>query len=203
VLPQKIRWGYIFLLIIGAGILTYYILNGQFMTYANQLFPDSGMASMAFSMNTLNGRVEIWSRAIYAIQDFAFSGMGMNTFRHIVNVLYPLQAISADVPVKDIGHAHNLFLQTALDLGIPGLIGFIAMYITSFWMMFESLRRLKRSINRNPKTNILTKEMFYVILVGLLGGQIAHLGFSMTDAIAFGAKPGILFWVIQAIICAI
>jgi hypothetical protein len=25
----------------------------------------------------------------------------------------------------------------------------------------------------------------------------------MTDAIAFGAKPGILFWVMQSIICAI
>ena len=203
VLPKKIRWGYSLLLIIGAGILVYFIWNGQFMMYVNQLFPDSGMVSMAFSMNTLSGRVEIWSRAIYAIQDFAFSGMGMNTFRTIVNVLYPLQTIAADVPLKDIGHAHNLFLQTALDLGIPGLIGFIAMYITSFWMTLESLRRLKRSINGKTKTNILTKEMFYVILVGFLGGQIAHLGFSMTDAIAFGAKPGILFWVMQAIICAI
>jgi putative inorganic carbon (HCO3(-)) transporter len=203
VLPQKIRWGYIFLLIIGAGILTYYILNGQFMTYVNQLFPDSGMASMAFSMNTLSGRVEIWSRAIYAIQDFAFTGMGMNTFRTIVNVLYPLQTIAADVPVKDIGHAHNLFLQTALDLGIPGLIGFIGMYMTSFWMIFDSLKRLRRPSSANPKTNFMTKELFFVILVGFLGGQIAHLGFSMTDAIAFGAKPVILFWVMQAIICAI
>jgi len=203
VLPKKIKWGYIFLLIIGVGILTYYILNGQFMTYVNQLFPDSGMASMAFSMNTLSGRVEIWSRAIYAIQDFAFTGMGMNTFRTIVNVLYPLQAISADVPVKDIGHAHNLFLQTALDLGIPGLIGFIAIYMTSFWMIFDSLKRLRRPSSANPKTNFMTKELFFVILVGFLGGQIAHLGFSMTDAIAFGAKPGILFWVMQAIICAI
>ncbi len=203
VLPKNIRWGYILLLIVGTGILVYFILNGQFMIYVNQLFPDSGMASMAFSMNTLSGRVEIWSRAIYAIQDFAFTGMGMNTFRSIVNVLYPLQTISADIPVKDIGHAHNLFLQTALDLGIPGLIGFIAMYITSFWMTIESIRRLRKSSSGNVKTNILTKEIFYIILVGFLGGQIAHLGFSMTDAIAFGAKPGILFWVMQAIICAI
>lgn len=203
VLPKKIRWGYISLLIIGTGILIYFILNGQFMLYVNQLFPDSGMASMAFSMNTLSGRVEIWSRAIYAIQDFAFTGMGMNTFRTIVNVLYPLQIISADIPVKDIGHAHNLFLQVALDLGIPGLIAFIGLYITSFWMIFDSLKRLKRSLNGNHRTDIITKEMFSIVLIGFLGGQVAHLGFSMTDAIAFGAKPGILFWVMQSIICAI
>ncbi len=203
VLPKKIRWGYISLLIIGTGFLIYFILNGQFMLYVNQLFPDSGMASMAFSMNTLSGRVEIWSRAIYAIQDFAFTGMGMNTFRTIVNVLYPLQTITADVPVKDIGHAHNLFLQVGLDLGIPGLIAFIGLYITSFWMIFDSLKRLKRSLSGKNRTDIITKEMFSVILIGFLGGQIAHLGFSMTDAIAFGAKPGILFWVMQSIICAI
>ncbi len=203
VLPKKIRWGYISLLIIGTGILIYFILNGQFMLYVNQLFPDSGMASMAFSMNTLSGRVEIWSRAIYAIQDFAFTGMGMNTFRTIVNVLYPLQIISADIPVKDIGHAHNLFLQVALDLGIPGLIAFIGLYITSLWMIFDSLKRLKRSLSGNHRTDIITKEMFSIVLIGFLGGQVAHLGFSMTDAIAFGAKPGILFWVMQSIICAI
>ncbi len=90
VLPKKIRWGYIALLIVGVGILVYFILNGQFMTFTNQLFPDSGIASMAFSMNTLSGRVEIWSRAIYAIQDFAFTGMGMNTFRQHCECPVPL-----------------------------------------------------------------------------------------------------------------
>ncbi len=203
VLPKNIRWGYISLLVIGTGFLIYFIANGQFIQYVNQLFPDNGMASMAFSMNTMSGRVEIWSRAIYAMQDFAFTGMGMNTFRTIVNVLYPLQTISADVPVKDIGHAHNLFLQVGLDLGIPGLIAFIGLYITSFWMISDVLKRLKRSLRGNNRTNIISKELYFVILVGFLGGQIAHLGFSMTDAIAFGAKPGILFWLMQSIICAI
>jgi len=189
---------------IGAGFLIYFIVNGQFMQFFNQLFPDSGMASMAFSMNTLSGRVEIWARAIYAMQDFAFTGMGMNTFRTIVNVLYPLQTISADVPVRDIGHAHNLFLQVGLDLGIPGLIGFIGIYLTSFWMIAGSIRWLKRpSKNREDRKNNLAMEILLVIVFGLMGGQIAHLGFSITDAIAFGAKPGILFWVMQSIICAI
>jgi len=45
--------------------------------------------------------------------------------------------------------------------------------------------------------------MFTVISIGLLGGQVAHLMYGMTDAIAFGAKPGILFWVMQSIICGI
>jgi putative inorganic carbon (HCO3(-)) transporter len=203
VLPKKLRFVFIILLLIGLGFLLFFILNGQFMIFFNQLFPESGMASMAFSMNTLSGRIEIWSRAIYAIQDFAFTGMGMNTFRTIVNVLYPLQTISADVPIKDIGHAHNLFLQVALDLGIPGLIGFIAFYLTSFWMLISSIHRLKRKSDHGRNDKLITKELFTVISIGLLGGQVAHLVYGMTDAIAFGAKPGILFWVMQSIICGI
>ncbi|MDO9085199.1 MAG: O-antigen ligase family protein [Anaerolineaceae bacterium] len=203
VLPKKLRFVFILLFLIGFGFLLFFILNGQFMVFSNQLFPESGMASMAFSMNTMSGRIEIWSRAIYAIQDFAFTGMGMNTFRTIVNVLYPLQTISADVPIKDIGHAHNLFLQVALDLGIPGLIGFIAFYLISFWMLISSIQRLRKPSERDHHQKNITKEMFTIISIGLLGGQVAHLMYGMTDAIAFGAKPGILFWVMQSIICGI
>lgn len=70
----------------------------------------------ALSLRTLVGRPELWSSALYGIQDFPFTGMGMNTFRQVVHVLYPLFSIS---PEMDIGHAHNEFLQAGLDLGIP------------------------------------------------------------------------------------
>jgi len=202
-LPKKARYFYAGLLFLGGLFLLYLILNGHFMLIVNQIFPDSGTASMAFSTNTLNGRIEIWARGIYAVQDFAFTGMGMNTFRTIVNVLYPLQTISADVPIKDIGHAHNLFLQTALDLGIPGLIAFVGMYILSFWMLSHNLKRLKYPTRQTNFGWVFTKELYYVICLGLLGGQIAHVIYGMTDAIAFGAKPGILFWVMQSMICGI
>jgi putative inorganic carbon (HCO3(-)) transporter len=49
---------------------------------------------------TLSGRVEIWSRALYAIQDFPFTGCGLGTFR---------------------------FLQVAVDTGLPGLIAYLAL----------------------------------------------------------------------------
>ena len=36
--------------------------------------------------------------------------------------------------------------------------------------------------------------------VGLGAGLLAHLLFGMTDAVALGAKPGILFWMLLALI---
>jgi len=41
------------------------------------------------TLTTVSGRVEVWSRALYGIQDFPFTGMGMNAFRRVVPVLYP------------------------------------------------------------------------------------------------------------------
>ncbi len=44
--------------------------------------------------------------------------MGLNTFREVVFLIYPI-GVS---PTYNLGHAHNFFLQTALDFGVPGLI---------------------------------------------------------------------------------
>jgi O-antigen ligase len=42
---------------------------------------------------SIEGRLEVWNRAIYGITDFPFTGMGMNTFRKVVHVLYPLFSV--------------------------------------------------------------------------------------------------------------
>jgi putative inorganic carbon (HCO3(-)) transporter len=61
----------------------------------------------------------------------------MNAFRKVVPVLYPLFTIPSEL---DIPHAHNEFLQAALDLGIPGLIAFLVLYIGVFWMLADVWR---------------------------------------------------------------
>ncbi len=142
----------------------------------------------ALSLDTLEGRVELWSRAIYAIQDYPFTGMGMNTFRHVVHVIYPLFLVA---PGFDVGHAHNEFLQAALDLGLPGLIAFIALYIGAFGM----LRKIWYASPSAFPTRALT--------LGLGGGLLAHVIYGLTDAVALGAKPGILFWLLLGLIAAL
>jgi len=49
---------------------------------------------------TYRGRLEIWSRALYAIQDFPFTGCGLGTFRRIAHIF---------------------------RLGIPGLVAYLAL----------------------------------------------------------------------------
>jgi putative inorganic carbon (HCO3(-)) transporter len=186
-------------------------------TVLTGLFGGNSDLDGALSLNTLEGRVEVWSRAIYGLQDFPFTGMGMNTFRTVVHILYPLFQMGPDV---DLGHAHNEFLQAALDLGIPGLIAFLAIYLGAFWMLFEAyqscgcqsgtfdrtievpapwLARLAASFDM-VVSPFRSKRTDMAVAVGLGGGLLAHLLYGLTDAVSLGAKPGVLFWMLLGLI---
>ncbi|MBI3960581.1 MAG: O-antigen ligase family protein [Chloroflexi bacterium] len=132
---------------------------------------------------TLEGRIEIWSRALYGIQDFSFTGMGLGSFRRIVNLLYPLFTIAPDY---DIAHAHNFFLQMALDFGIPGLIALLVLYMMA-----------------GAATASLWKKSDRVWAIGLLGVLVAQTVYSMADAVALGSKVNFLFWWLFALIFAL
>jgi len=175
--------------------------------WAQLLFDSVAATGGLTSLSTLNGRVEIWSRAIYAIQDFSFTGMGMDTFRSVVNVLYPLQIISADSPIKDIGHAHNEFLQAALDLGIPGLIAFISIYFVAFSMLFQTYQRAgRRSISKYARgldRILLSYSGIQAITIGLGLSLLAHMIYGLTDCIKLGSNPSLLFWMLLGLIAAL
>ncbi len=125
---------------------------------------------------SLEGRIELWSRALYAIQDFPFTGCGLGTFRRVVHMLYPLFLTPPDT---DVAHAHNVFLQVALDLGIPGLVAYLALLGAAGAAAWSAGR---------PGA-----PMRWVPL-GLLAGLVGYHAYGITDAIALGAKPGLAFW---------
>lgn len=129
---------------------------------------------------SLTGRQEIWSRAIYGIQDFPFTGMGMNSFRRVVNILYPL--FNIDPNYNDLGHAHNQFLQAALDLGIPGLIAYLSLWIGSVQLLWKSKS---------------------ILALGVAASLLAHFAFGLTDAIALGAKVAFLQWILFGLVAGI
>lgn len=215
-LPPKWRWYSLVILALLAIVLG--IALASHWEAVRTWVTDSDLAAdPALSLNSLEGRLEVWSRAIYGIQDFPFTGMGMNTFRRVVPVLYPLFLISPDT---DIGHAHNEFLQAALDLGIPGLIAFIALYIATFWMLgrtWQSARVNAQSAPSDRRAAVsLTKpgdwfsvmgtspladpRLVQVVVLGLGGGLLAHMVWGLTDAMALGARPAFLFWVVLGLI---
>ncbi|MCX6035353.1 MAG: O-antigen ligase family protein, partial [Chloroflexi bacterium] len=201
-LPPRWRWYSLALLALLAIVLGI-LLASRWEAVRIWVTGSDLAADPALSINSLAGRLEIWSRAIYGIQDFPITGMGMNVFRKVLPGLYPLFRIGPDV---EIGHAHNEFLQAALDLGIPGLIAFIALYIGAFWMLTDIWKT-----TRHPHLITDHYSLFPVpcslvtrtLALGLGGGLLAHLLYGLTDAVALGAKPGVLFWMVLGLIAGL
>ncbi len=194
-LPSKWRW-YSLGIVVLCAIILGILLASHWEAVRIWVTGSNLVDDPALSLNSLASRVEVWSRAIYGIQDFPFTGMGMNTFRKVMPVLYPLFNIS---PEFDIGHAHNEFLQAALDLGIPGLIAFLALYIGSFWMLAVIWKTSHHPALGTESRARVTR----FLALGLGGGLLAHLLYGLTDAVALGAKPGILFWMLLGLITAL
>ncbi len=144
------------------------------------------------SSTTIGGiedRLEIWSRAFYMIQDFPFTGTGMGLFSEAVDTFYPFfQYSSGTVP-----HAHNLFLQVGVDLGIPGLIAWLAILLTVIFVSRQVYYAGKTSRN-----GLITG-----IGAALLGSQIALITHGLTDSVTWGmVRPAPLVWVIWGVAIA-
>ncbi len=131
-------------------------------------------------------RLEIWQTAVEGVSDFPFTGMGLGTFRKVGRLLYPL----ALPPSYDFAHAHNEFLQAGLDLGLFGLAAYLAIYVGTYWMLWKVWHSAPRLETR-------------YLALGLAGGLIAHAVYGLTDAIALGAKPGIIFWILLGLTCGL
>lgn len=133
----------------------------------------------------LSGRIEIWSRAFLVLQDHPLTGVSVNGFRRVVHVLYPLFGIADEI---DIAHAHNHLLQAGLDLGLPGLISYIALWIISAILLIATFRHLiRRRATRHP---------YYSLVAGLGGSLLAGWIFGLFDAIALGARPSFMWWIL-------
>lgn len=179
------------------------LLRGLFDSNAN------ATGEPVLALNTLEGRMELWSRAIYGLQDFPFTGMGMNTFRRVVHILYPLFLTAPDT---DIGHAHNELLQAGLDLGIPGVVAFVALYTGAFAMLLRVVASGHWVNEGGGQTDdpigmaipvaswLLTPHAAAILAWGLGGGLLAHAIYGLMDAVALGAKPGVLFWMLLGLI---
>ena len=131
-------------------------------------------------------REEIWGRALWGIQDFPVTGFGMNIFRKNVHLIYPFFVTR---PNTDVASAHNLFLQAAVDLGIPALIAYSSVWIALFLMLS---RLVQNSSERSERR----------MAMGLGAGLTAYFVFQFADAVPLGAKLGIFWWMAAAIVAA-
>jgi len=137
--------------------------------------------------STFGYRQIIWEAALHGINDFSFTGMGLGIFRKISFLLYPMGDI---LPSYDIAHAHNFFLQSALDFGLPGLLALLVIY----GLALHRTILLLSSVNASGQWRLLP--------IGLLASLLGQSAYSLLDAVSMGSKPNVIFWLLLALIFA-
>lgn len=141
-----------------------------------------------FSLESFESRQEIWRRAVHGLNDFPLFGVGLNRFREVVPALYPLLFTATEA--FDVAHAHNQWLQTGLDLGLPGLVFYGALWLGLVMMLWQSWQRHKGTL-------------LGWLVVGLAANLLAFFVYGLIDTVALGARPGFLFWLFLGLIAGL
>jgi putative inorganic carbon (HCO3(-)) transporter len=130
-----------------------------------------------FWKTKVEARHRWWDEGLKAVGEKPVTGIGVNQLRMRPGFGY------------EHSHAHNQMLHTAAELGIPGLVAYLAILMAAWWMSWEVWRKA-------------TVGWMRVAAQGLAAGQLAHFIFGLGDSIPLGAKPGIFFWFSLALITA-
>jgi putative inorganic carbon (HCO3(-)) transporter len=168
------------LVLVFSGVLAILLVGPQRL---QQIWLEPPRQTIIGTFSSLNYRRELWPWAVQAVTDFPFTGTGLGTFRAVLFRLYPVRLS----PSEDIGHAHNIFLQTALDFGLPGLVAYMAVLLLAGALLWRAAR-LDRQLRP--------------FALGLFACLVAFHVFGIADAVAVGAKPALLYWLLLGLVTA-
>jgi len=147
-----------------------------------------GIGLSSRDLATSSQRLDIWDSAVGITEAHPLTGVGMNRFRYF-EVARDFPIIGWDIPDPEDPesfrrrrppHAHNLFFQITTDLGLPGLLAFVGLYITAAYMTWRTWVQGDRS------TRLLAFSLF--------AGLLAHTAYGMGDAIPIWDRFAFLFW---------
>lgn len=85
--------------------------------------------------NTASGRLDLLQKTATLLGDYPLIGAGLGGFQ----MLYSTYAML--IHVGYVVHSHNLFLDVALEQGLPGLVALISMWSLFAWTAWQALTR--------------------------------------------------------------
>lgn len=107
-------------------------LSGLALVAAVAVIAMNPIASVASSLGistSVQSRTDIWSRTSEAVQEHLPWGSGLGTFEPI----YRQHEDPAAVNAEYVNHAHNDYLELALELGLPGIL--LMLLFLAWWAL--------------------------------------------------------------------
>lgn len=156
----------------------------------NLLFPQPAGEEIGATINTLPSRLDLWLRTLTMLQDFGLAGAGPGQFEQMVMVLYPPFFTGL---LGGFQHAHNLYLQAAVDFGVLGLVALVALILGSGASMVAATR---------PKSTHLADRPLTALVIGLFGSLLAFAVHGMVDAVLVAPRGYALLFALLGLAAA-
>jgi O-antigen ligase len=145
--------------------------------------PLSRLADLLIRDETLDtklvARLDIWLSALRGIQDHALTGIGLGVFNEVMPFRYPYESVGLSYSVSQ---AHNVFLDTALTLGLPGIMGLLLLLTGMLALAWHLIRS---TLPGNP---------IRPLTFGLIAAIIVFVVFGMTDALSLSTPSALVVW---------
>lgn len=151
------------------------LVSGVYLHPASGVVERIAMTRLLFkasAKSSLAARQRTWNEATSLARDNALWGIGLDMTRHRAEIV----------------HAHNFILQTVLDLGLAGSLSVLALLVLFVRAMASCWTRGDDEAGRigwNAGLAVLALQVF-----------------GLVDAIALGAKVGLVFWLSGGILVA-
>lgn len=156
------------------------------------------------SITSLSGRWQIWLQSLQALSGFPVTGIGIGTFDLVMPTQYPLP----DQDLHNIPHAHNLFLQISMDLGIPGVLLFAWLLVAALLVLVRLLwneggfeeeydrYRVQRHSRHKQRQQRRDKAFAWALAAGVLTALVAMILHGLVDAVTWGTKLAFAPWLL-------
>jgi len=189
-----LRWPWAGLIFLIGGIAAGSVLSVDGVVLLAEAIGSDG------SVTSFSGRLEIWQYATQAIRDFALFGIGIDSFDLVIPTLYPGVDLGSGVP-----HAHNLFLQVGVDLGVPGLLFYCWLWGAALWIFIHTLRTggvlpvaeetvpPRRGSRRRSQRQAALR---LALAAGGLCAIVAMFIHGIVDAVTWGTKLAFFPWLL-------
>lgn len=126
-------------------------------------------------------RVSIWQASVKIIGEYPLTGIGVGT--GAFSRVYPLYSLAG---IESAPHSHNLFLQTAIEVGVPGLITLLAVIVLFAQGSFSFFKKCKDGDMKSGK----------LLSLGFFAGMVGVLLQGLTDYIWYNYRLYLMFWLV-------
>lgn len=128
-------------------------------------------------------RVSIWQASVKLIRDFWLSGIGLGS--DAFSMIYPKYALAG---ANFALHSHNLFLQICVEMGLIGIVTFLALVVALIRQSFSLAVYKKRG------------GVSATIVIAATAGILGYLVQGLTDNVWYNYKMLLIFWIVVGLV---